>query len=545
MIFLRPIVAKINPAMIDELEHLKDDRELMDALQQRGVSRREIVKALESYYGMSSVDLLEIKMDSNVLQSFDLDEWRKIGVLPYAVDPKSKTCSFAVPDVGNQELRETLTMMCKQSGYVPRVAFALPHEIQAKFAEWQAIVKAQREAEEETDMDIVGWVNELLAKGIRVGASDIHIEPQEVGLQVRFRVDGLLAIKDEYSFSSGVIHKIVSRIKIMSNMDIAEKRRPQNGRIDGFAYGPEQYEMRISSIPTIHGEKLVLRIFNKMQSVASFDELGFTPEEQDKLNQILSNNCGIACLSGATGVGKTTTLYAMINVINTDHINICTIEDPVEKSVKNINQIPVNAAAGVTYASVLKALLRQDPDVIVVGEVRDQETAELSVRAALTGHLVLTTIHANSALETLDRLYDMGVEPFLLGGSVVGIIAQRLARVLCPHCKVVRPLSGYEREWVKSMARKWPELVKVEGLDSFYTARGCSHCNDIGYRGRTVIAEILVANSAVREVIVERKGRKELLQVALEYGYVPLEVSAFRRVKNGITSVAEVIRVLK
>ncbi len=385
------------------------------------------------------------------------------------------------------------------------------------------------------DAPIVSLVNTILESAIREHASDIHLEPNPLNMRVRQRIDGLL--HQTMMIPKRIQPLVTSRIKIMGKLDIAEKRKPQDGKIKVFV---EQHEVdiRLSSIPTIYGEKLVLRLLDKSRGIVPLQKLGLTESEETVIKRIISVPNGIIFLCGPTGSGKTTTLYSILNEVNNPQINVITIEDPVEYQLEGLNQVNVNVKAGVTFASALRSFLRQDPDVIMVGEVRDKETAEIAVQAALTGHLVLSSIHTNDAPSTVARLNHVGIEPFLISASLTGVIAQRLVRRICPYCQKDRELDD------KTLASI--EKYLPEGLEfNFKVGEGCAVCHHTGYKGRTAIYEIMEVSPVLREAIVANKPTEEIRELAIAEGMSPLVHSGMLKAAQGVTSIEEVLRVAR
>lgn len=383
--------------------------------------------------------------------------------------------------------------------------------------------------EEISSAPVVRFINTLMSQAIKLRASDIHIEPYEDILRVRFRVDGLL---QEFMAPSRAAHSaIVTRIKIMAGMDIAEKRVPQDGRVE-TVYNGIEIDLRVSTLPTVYGEKIVIRILNRSQFAASKQELGLTKEDSRIYDSLLKNPHGIIIVTGPTGSGKSTTLYSMLNELNTMHRNIITVEDPVEYKLKGINQVQVNQKAGLTFASGLRSILRQDPDVVMIGEIRDAETAQIAVRAAITGHLVLSSMHTNDAASAVTRLIDLGVEPYLVSTSLVGVISQRLVRRICNTCKesYVAP----------------PEETRFLGEEKqmpLFKGRGCPECGNTGYLGRTAVHEIMVVNGSIRSGINGNTDVDELRRTACTNGMRLLFDKCIELACTGTTTMEEFIRV--
>lgn len=378
---------------------------------------------------------------------------------------------------------------------------------------------------------VVKLVNSLIQEAYTRSASDIHIEPFEEEVLIRMRIDGDL--QEVMRVTKQSLNGIISRIKILSGMDIAEKRIPQDGRYE-YDNGDIQCDLRVSTLPTIYGEKCVMRLLNTSgQALLTFDKLGMSKENIDRFNKITSAPNGIILVTGPTGSGKSTTLYAVLNKLNSPKVNLTTIEDPVERQLYGVNQVQVNTKAGLTFASGLRSLLRQDPDVIMVGEIRDYETAEIAIRAAITGHLVLSTLHTNDSIATIDRLIDMGVAPYLVSSSVNAIIAQRLVKRLCPHCK----------EKVKTtLADK--SILEDKEISEMYVSKGCNKCKNTGYSGRIAVYEIVEISNKMKALITKRAGSDELRQEAIKQGAVFLSNSLHDLVKEGITSLEEYKRIV-
>ncbi|HBM96290.1 TPA: type II secretion system protein GspE [bacterium UBP9_UBA11836] len=381
---------------------------------------------------------------------------------------------------------------------------------------------------------IVRVVNLIISQAISDKASDIHIEPEARNVKVRYRVDGVL--HDVMSPPKHIQAPMVSRIKIMANMDIAERRIPQDGKIH-LRHDGREFDLRVSTVPCIHGEKVVMRILDRGSVMLGLNKLGFSDINQRMFEDVVEKPYGMILVTGPTGSGKSTTLYSCLNKLNTGLTNILTIEDPVEYQLPGINQVQVNNKADLTFASALRAFLRQDPDIIMVGEIRDTETARIAVEAALTGHLVLSTLHTNDASGAISRLVEMGVEPFLVASSVIGVLGQRLARTICPNCK-----EPYEPT---------PEAVRRFGLSmysdttiNFYRGRGCDNCKMTGYRGRTGIHEILTITDRVRALILHRSSTAEIKQAAIEEGMRTMQDDALAKVLSGVTSMEESLRVV-
>jgi len=399
----------------------------------------------------------------------------------------------------------------------------------AAVSEEVSLEQLRRMAEEQP---IIRLVNRLIEEAVRKRASDIHVEPQDRSIRVRYRIDGVLKV--QHTLPEHIHANVISRVKIMASMDIAERRQPQDGsfqtRVDGRAI-----DVRVSTIPSFYGEKAVLRLLDKSAPIYDLDKLGLSPRNITRLRQVIHRPQGIFLLTGPTGSGKTTTLYAILNELNSEAVNIVTIEDPVEYQIGGVTQVQVNPRAGVTFASALRHFLRQDPDIIMVGEVRDHETARIAVQAALTGHLVLSTLHTNDAPGAITRLLDMGIEPYLVSSALEGVAAQRLVRVLCPKCKQPDP---YSRE---ELLARYGEGAP-EG--TYFTHKGCEFCNYTGYRGRVAIFEIALIDDDLRHLIVNRAPHHAVKETAVGAGMTTLLDDGLEKAADGITSLAEVWRVV-
>jgi len=374
---------------------------------------------------------------------------------------------------------------------------------------------------------IIRLMNALLLEATKERASDIHIEPYEKGLEVRFRVDGVL--RRILSPPKIIQDALISRIKILAGLDIAEKRLPQDGRIR-LLVGGKDVDIRVSIIPTSQGERAVLRLLDRHTGIMSLEMLGFPGPILNQFIEAISRRSGIILVTGPTGSGKTTTLYASLLKLNTEESNIITIEDPVEYQLKGVGQMQVNPRIGLTFASGLRSILRQDPDIIMVGEIRDRETAEIAIHASLTGHLVLSTLHTNDAPGAITRLIDMGIEPFLVASSLICVLAQRLVRTICPYC----------REAYTPGAQ---EIAYLGPIQRLYRGKGCERCSEKGYLGRTGIYELLGIAPEIRSMIVDKRDARSIKEMAVRMGYKSLQDDAFEKVKAGITTLEEVLRV--
>ncbi len=382
-------------------------------------------------------------------------------------------------------------------------------------------------------MPVVEVVNEILVDASKRGASDIHFDAWEDMMKIRIRIDGQLI---DYAEVPNVIKKnLVTRIKIISGMNITESRLPQDGAIKATLQDIP-LDLRVSCLPTSNGEKIVVRILDYSMSLAGLETLGFSDENYKKVLQMLSIPNGIILVTGATGTGKSTTVYSMLQRLNKENTNIITVEDPIEMEIEGVNQVQVNSEIGLTFASALRSILRQDPNVIMIGEIRDNETARIAVRASITGHIVLSTIHTNNSLNTIERLLDMEVERYLLASALEGIISQKLARRLCPHCKTKRPTTDYEKELFRKVLHK--EVGEI------YSSQGCEECGN-GYKGRIAIHEVLIINQEIRDALSNGMSKEELRQLVYKSDVKTLLQDGLEKVEQGHTTFEELLKLIE
>ena len=405
----------------------------------------------------------------------------------------------------------------------------------SKIQNFEQLVEVGKMGEPDAnDRHIVSIVDWLLQYAFEQRASDIHLEPRRDKGKVRFRIDGQL--HQVHEFPIIIMGAIASRLKSLGRMDVTDKRRPQDGRIKTKAPGGSEVEMRLSTMPTAFGEKLVIRIFDPEMLIKSFPELGFTPHDQKCWDAIADHPHGVILVTGPTGSGKTTTLYSALKSLARPEINICTIEDPIEMVDQLFNQMQVQAAIGVTFASGVRTLLRQDPDIIMIGEIRDRETADIAIQSALTGHLVLTSLHTNDAPSSITRLIDIGAQPFLISATLLGVLAQRLIRTLCPHCKVPAELN--KEGWDRLVA---PAKLKLP--EKTFASVGCDECRHTGYRGRIGIYEALTVDKTLRQLITENAGLETLRAAAIKQGMRELRLSGAHKIAEGLTTLEEIYSV--
>jgi type IV pilus assembly protein PilB len=510
------------------------------------VTERHLAGALAEQLKKPLVSLSRFKPMPEALRLVPEQVARRLEVFPMSVSG-SDLLTVAISDPLNVFALDELRML---TGMEVDINLATPTEIrraldtayivQETFADVDIEVMASQdpvETELTTRMDgagaeevpVVKLVNNMLEQAVREGASDLHIEPHERSSRVRFRVDG--ALFDALEYPRGLHPAVVSRVKIMANMDIAEKRRPQDGRII-IKVLEHRIDLRVSSLPTVYGEKLVIRVLDQSNTMVGLDRIGFDSDDKVLIEDLLNVPHGILLVTGPTGSGKSTTLYSMLERLNKPEVNIVTVEDPVEYTIPGINQVNVNEKTGLSFAECLRSILRQDPDKIMVGEIRDLVTAQMAIRAALTGHTVLSTLHTNDAPSSIVRLVDMGIPPFLVASSLVAVIAQRLVRRLCPECKERYALS-------ESLATS----LGLTGDVPAWRAVGCSSCRGTGYRGRTAIFEIMVMDDTLKKSVVSGESALVLRKKALEGGMRSLRDQGLRKVLQGETSLEEVLQV--
>lgn len=527
-------------------------KRLGDCLVELGlVTNEDIAKAMNIQLGIGYVDLRGIDIPPEIIGLVSGKILRRHNVIPIGYDDESQnTLVLAMSDPLDMAAQDDIAIITNCI-IEPRVStatainaaldryFGTDEVMNAaeKYSKEKADKDQAQEAIEEEDFDlnsspIVQIVRSIIEQAVRSRASDIHLEAMEKKFRVRYRVDGVLMTKMIYDIS--LLPAIAARIKILGGMDISEKRKPQDGRIS-MTVDRMEYDIRVSVLPSYFGEKVVMRLANNISLTKDKSELGLEPHDLTKFDHILSNPNGILLVTGPTGSGKTTTLYTALSELSSDEVNIITVEDPVEATMAGINQIQVNPKADLTFATALRSILRQDPDIIMIGEIRDLETASIAVQASITGHLVVSTLHTNSAAASITRLLDMGVESYLLADSIIGIIAQRLVRKLCDHCKKPREATREEKLLL--------EADPDEAL-SIFEPGACNLCGETGFYGRTAVFEIMEINSELKRLISARASTEEIKKAAIEsVDMATLRTAASNMVKNGTTSIPEMLKV--
>ena len=510
----------------------------------------EITKMLARQYHVPAVDLSRFEVDEKIIKLVPSDVALKHTVLPLKRDGRSLTVAMAEP--GNMQIVDDLKFITR-CDIVPVIAgeYTLRTAIEKYYEQTDAQLASLLEGMEDEDLEIVEeeeeeeadyaiaddapvvkLINGLLTDAVRRGASDIHIEPFETELRVRYRIDGALleVMKPPLKLKAA----LTSRVKIMSNLNIAERRVPQDGRIK-IKVGKRVIDFRVSTLPVIFGEKIVMRILDKGNLTLDLKTFGFEPKAEKDLMTAISNPYGMVLVTGPTGSGKTTTLYSALSQVNNIDVNIMTAEDPVEYNIHGINQVLVRNEVGMTFAAALRAFLRQDPNIIMVGEIRDLETGSIAIKAALTGHLVLSTLHTNDAPSTITRMLDMGIEPFNVASAVNLIVAQRLIRRICKDCKAEHE---YTPDELSALGMTDGELAEI----TFYKGTGCSSCGDTGYRGRAGLYEVMTLTPALRRMILQGGSADELKEKAIEEGMLTLRMDGIMKLRKGITTLEEIVK---
>ncbi len=523
-------------------------RKLGEVLIDEGITTDEaIARALSNQLGIDMVELNNVAIPDDILKLVPSNVLKKNKAIPFEygndlnvlrvamVDPMDMNAMDDISIITNLQVEPVAatnrSVMLALDRYYGRGDVNSALEAYTKEKEAEQNSREDVYEEDVNSSPIVLLVKEMIEQAVRQRASDIHIEPLERQVRIRYRIDG--ALYERGNYNRKLLPAISARIKIIGGMDISEKRKPQDGRITQVVDRME-YDIRVSVLPTVYGEKIVMRLTSKNALTKEKSQLGLQPEELVQFDHILSNPHGILLVTGPTGSGKSTTLYTALSELNTEDVNIITVEDPVEANIDGINQVQVNPKANLTFASALRSILRQDPDIIMIGEIRDSETATIAVQASITGHMVVSTLHTNSAAGTITRLEDMGIPPYLLADSIVGIIAQRLVRRLCPFCRKPRSATAEEKEILGAPAGQ--ELTVYEPC-------GCPKCDNTGYHGRTGVYEILEMTPKLKHIISKEGGAEEIKEQALAEGMHTLRMSASHYVMDGTTSVSEMMKV--
>ncbi|AZN43343.1 GspE/PulE family protein [Paenibacillus albus] len=518
----------------------KGNQKLGELLIQEGiVTERQIMKALESQLSIPFVGLYQYVIDKKIVNLVPKQLAERYMTIPLKIENDRLHVAMADPldFIAIEDLQmatgfkiERVIATREDVNRAINRYYGIDDSMEMLIEE-QQVQDTREDSFLEDDSPVVKLVNQILQSAAANKASDIHFDPHDSKLVIRYRVDGVLLT--DRVLPKQMQNMLIARIKIMSNLNITEHRVPQDGRIK-LHVDRYQIDIRVSTLPTVYGEKIVMRILDSTNTFKELDRMGFHPDNYERFTRMIERPTGIVLISGPTGSGKTSTLYAALNRLNTDKVNIISVEDPVEYQLEGVNQIQVNANVGLTFATGLRAILRQDPNIIMVGEVRDTETAEIAMRAALTGHLVLSTIHTNDSISTITRLVDMGIEPFLVAASLAGIVAQRLVRRICRDCG--QPHSPTVRE---------SEIFRSRGIhvERIHRGKGCSNCSMTGYKGRIAIHEMLVINDEIRKLIMDNSPLGTIRDYAKNSGMTFLMDDGLMKVAQGLTTTEEVLQV--
>lgn len=522
------------------------------------VKEDELLAALAKVFGKPSIDISRFKIDRATFKIVPLNVCRQYQIVPISVMGDTLTLAMADPlnilalDEVKGLTGYKINPIIATAGRIMQAIDQAYNEVSSKAAiedliqnmpaeSIELIPAREEEVISQEDLSrlirqgpIISFVNKIMEQAVSLKSSDILIEPQENNLRIRFRVDGLLREQSQSDKSMGPL--VVSRVKVISGLDIAEHRLPQDGRIK-MSFAEKEVDFRVSVLPSIHGEKVVIRVLDKSQLNLDIGKLGFQDNALINLRQAISKPYGMVLICGPTGSGKTTTLYSLLKLADKPRLNIITVEDPVEFQLAGINQVNVRADIGLTFASVLRSVLRQDPNIIMVGEIRDSETADIAVKSALTGHLVFSTLHTITAAAAAVRLIDMGIEPFLINSALICIGAQRLVRVLCPYCKEGYRLNSALIERLK------PNDSGCVGEAVFFRPRGCLKCFKSGYQGRLVLGEVLVLSPAIKDLILNRSQEQAIKNQARSEGMQTLREDGLLKAASGVTSLEEILRI--
>ncbi len=510
------------------------------------VTEEKLIEILADQFNIQPIHPDDVQITPNLKSIISESRALRLQSLPIKVegnklhiattDPSNILALDEIERITNKEL---VVYIISQKGFLSLFSriyssddnlYKIAKNIENKILEAGADEKFLEKLAEETPA--IKLVDNIINKAINEKASDIHIEAEEDILRIRFRIDGIL--HEVLTLNKVLYAPIISRLKIISNLNIAEKRLPQDGRFKVNLKGKE-VDFRVSTLPTIFGEKVVMRVLDKSQDLLDLNKLGIDEHNFEIYKSIIDKPNGIILISGPTGSGKTTTLYATLNYLNSIEKNIITVEDPVEYKFKLINQVQIEEKIGLTFAGALRSILRQDPDIVMIGEIRDKETAEIAIQASLTGHLVLSTIHTNDAASSVTRLVDMGIEPFLVSASIVGVVSQRLVRKICENCK---ESITFEKEYLEDIG-----MDSDEEIVNLFWGRGCEVCDGTGYRGRVALYEVLKISRELKEVISKNETAATIRKIAVSQGFKPMYNSGMDLVKRGITTVEEIMRV--
>ena len=527
-----------------------EDEEVVKSLVERGiVTPVQLASARAAQADLPFVELLDFPVDRSAVALVPAAVCRRYQVLPIGIVGDVMTLAmvdpgdvFAIDDVRAAARMQVKAVVVEEADL--RAAIDRYHRADSEINDLTTALEEENSTSTdvvvsgdaiEDDAPIVRFVNLLISQGIQDKASDIHIEPAEYDMKVRYRIDGVL--HEMQSAPKAIQNGVISRLKIMSEIDIAERRKPQDGRMS-VSHGGRKIDLRVATLPTVWGEKVVMRILDNSASTLAIENLALLPRNFEAFKSSYTKPYGMILVTGPTGSGKSTTLYTTLQTVAKPEINVITVEDPVEFRMSGINQVQVNPKAGLTFASALRSILRSDPDVVLIGEIRDHETAQIAIEASLTGHLVLSTLHTNDAPSAVTRLTEMDIEPFLVGSALDCVVAQRLARRLCDRCK-----AAYQPNPAELMAMRLG-YNGTEAAPMLFKAVGCTNCSNTGYRGRIALHEVMLVSEEIERLAVARASSAEITKTAIEQGMVTLRGDGWEKAKLGLTSIEEILRVV-
>lgn len=516
----------------EALESKEKDQKLGDVLVDKGfVTEKQLIEVLEFQLGIPHVSLFHYPIDPKVISIVSKEFALRNYLVP--IQRKGDELTVAMADPMDYFSIDDLKI---STGFKISPVIATKNEILQAVNRHYNLNDSPMEDDEDQDPDdapAIRLVDQLLQAGVQLKASDIHIDPQETKVLIRYRIDGVL--RTERTLPKQFQNSLIARVKILANLNITETRLPQDGRIKTNV-DRSPVDLRISILPTVYGEKIVIRILDLSNAMSTIEDLGFNKINAKKYKELIDQPSGLILITGPTGSGKSSTLYASLNRLNTDDVNIITVEDPVEYQIEGLNQVQVNSNIGLTFSKGLRSILRQDPNIVMVGEIRDSETAEIAIRASLTGHLVLSTLHTNSAIATIPRLFDMDVEPYLVVSSLSGVVAQRLVRKVCRDCREAYDPTEMERAHFEKRGLE-PKTI--------YRGVGCDSCQNTGYRGRMAIQEVLVIDDEIRTMMMNNGSMDQVRRYALKQGMLFLLDDGLLKAMQGLTTLEEVLRVAK
>lgn len=513
--------------ILEALDQKRKNQKLGDALVEQGyITEKQLLSVLEIQLNLESISLYQYPIDDRLVDLLPKDRARKNLALPIKLEGSKLTVAMNDPldFYAIQEIEST-------TGYTLVPAIATKDDILQTINRLYDGVDMGLDTESTDDAPAVRIFDQLIETGVAMYASDIHLDPHENNITVRYRVDGVL--RNDRTIPKSLMNSLIARIKIISGLDITESRLPQDGRVS-IDVNDKKVDFRISTLPTVHGEKVVLRILDMSNISSKVSQIGLQADTLKQYEELIREPSGLILITGPTGSGKSSTLYSSINELNSPDVNIVTVEDPVEYQLEGINQVQVNSAINLSFAAGLRSILRQDPNIIMVGEIRDTETAEISIRSALTGHLVFSTLHTNGAIEAVPRLFDMGIEPYLVVSSVKGVMAQRLVKTICKDCAETRKASSIEKEVFQ---RRNMEIEEVT------VGQGCDACRHTGYRGRMAIHELIVITDDIRNMMMNHARTSEIKDHLREKGVRFLIDDGLEKVKQGRTTIEEILKV--